>query len=209
MGAGGVLPLPRGRAPDNHLRPPGGIIRIAHRGCAATGYNRHVRELRPAGNDPSFLLKALSEAAGEVRRAFFSLDHAALLLPGEGFDDCWCLLAVAVHLRDIERETIGQFEAMVAFRDPAIPHVDMDTPPPFESYAEEDEDDVLGEFHHLRRETAYLLWDLSPHEWERGGIHPYRGRITVLDLARGLYQHDLEHLWQVRRMADLLAKGRS
>lgn len=168
-----------------------------------------MRELQQAGDDPSFLLKALSEAAGEVRRAFMGLDREALLRTGEGFDDAWCLLAIAVHLRDIEREMLGQFEAMLAFRDPAIPHVDMDTPPLQEGYVGEDEEEVLAEFHHLRQETSYLLWDISRREWERGGIHPYRGRITVLDLARDLYRHDLEHLWQVRRMADGLAKGRS
>lgn len=164
-----------------------------------------MRELRQAGNDPAFLLKALSEAAGEMRRAFFTISRSDLLRPGDGFDDCWCLMAVAVHLRDIERETLGQFEAMLALREPSIPHVDMDTPPTEDEFAGEDEEEVLAEFHNLRRETSYLLWDLAPREWERAGIHPYRGRVTVLDLARDLYQHDLEHLWQIRRMADGLA----
>ncbi len=167
-----------------------------------------MRELRQAGDDAAFLLKALSEAAGEVRSAFLPLGREALLRPGEGFDDAWCLLAVAVHLRDIERETQGQLEAMLSLREPAIPHVDMDAPPLFAEFAGEDEEVVLDEFHHLRRETAYLLWDISPNEWKRAGIHPYRGRVTVLDLARELYRHDLEHLWQVRRMAGRLAKER-
>jgi len=31
--------------------------------------------------------------------------------------------------------------------------------------------------------------------------------VTVLELAREMYQHDLEHLWQARRMMDRLAAG--
>ena len=34
--------------------------------------------------------------------------------------------------------------------------------------------------------------------------HPYRGRVTLLELTREMYQHDLEHLWQTRRMIEAL-----
>jgi hypothetical protein len=43
-----------------------------------------------------------------------------------------------------------------------------------------------------------------PGEWERAGMDPYRGRMTVLEIARETYRHDLEHLWQARRMMDAL-----
>jgi hypothetical protein len=66
-------------------------------------------------------------------------------------------------------------------------------------------EELLEEFHYLRRRTTYTLWDIDERDWQRGGIHPYRGRLTVLDLAREAYRHDLEHLWQSRRMIDQLA----
>jgi hypothetical protein len=165
-----------------------------------------MREVRQAGYDPAFLLKALSEAAGELRRAFHGLNRAELLRPGEGFDDCWCLLSIAVHLRDVEEDAGEQFELMLDRREPDLRHVDLDAIPIEFEYLDADEDDALSDFRQLRRETSYLLWDLTPKAWERGGLHPYRGRITVLDFARDLYQHDLEHLWQVRRMFDRLAR---
>ena len=37
-------------------------------------------------------------------------------------------------------------------------------------------------------------------EWHKPAIHPYRGEITIETIARELAQHDLEHLWQVRRL---------
>ena len=48
----------------------------------------------------------------------------------------------------------------------------------------------------------YLLWSADERDWARVGLHPYRGEVTLLDLVRDLYQHDLEHLWQAKRMAE-------
>jgi hypothetical protein len=84
----------------------------------------------------------------------------------------------------------------------------MDDIPFAEDYDEADDEELLDEFHYFRRRTTYLLWDLGEEEWTRGGMHPYRGRITVMDIARELYQHDLEHLWQARRIVDAKAGSR-
>lgn len=165
--------------------------------------------MRQAGTDPSFLLKALGEASGELRQALHGLPRRALLAPGAGQDDGWCLLALAVHVRDVELGVHGQFETILRRRgEPAIPHVDIDNIPFPEDLEGEDEDEVLEEFHYYRRQTAYTLWDCAESDWERAGISPYRGRMTILELTRDLYQHDLGHLWQARRMVDALAAAR-
>lgn len=161
-----------------------------------------VQQLRQAGTDPSFLLKALSEASGELRHVIYGLSRRELLRPGQGLDEDWCLLSLAVHMRECERGTNRQLEAILASRHADIPNVDLDDIPLLEDYEDEDEDDVLEEFHYLRRATAYTLWDLSEREWSRSGEHPYRGQVSVAELARELYRHDLEHLWQARRMID-------
>jgi hypothetical protein len=167
-----------------------------------------MREVRQAGSDPAFLVKAVSEAAGELQRALFGVRRRELLLPGEGFDDCWCLLSVAVHMRDTERGLLEQLRALLSTRDGTLPHVDIDGVPIEADYASDDADDVLEEFHRLRRRTTYLLWDLSSRDWERSGLHPFRGRMTLLEIVREIYQHDLEHLWQVRRMIESRAGAR-
>ena len=159
-----------------------------------------MRYVRQAGSDPSFLLKALSEASGEFRREYRGLSRRDLLQPGSRPDDGWCLLALAVHARDTERGVIGQVEAIIRRREPRLRYVDFDNIPFPDEYTDADEDDVLEEFHDLRQRLAYTLWELDSDDWERAGAHPYRGRTTLLDLARETYQHDLEHLWQVRRM---------
>jgi hypothetical protein len=161
-----------------------------------------MQYVRQAGSDPSFLLKALSEGSGELRRSLYGLRRRELLRPSSGDDEGWCLLAIPFHMLQVERGVSGQFERMLSAREPEIRHVDLDDIPFREDYAEADDDELLEEFHYMRRRTSYLLWDLDSPDWERGAIHPYRGRLTILELTRELYQHDLEHLWQARRMLD-------
>ena len=164
-----------------------------------------MQYVRQAGSDPSFLLKALSESSGELRHAMYGIPRHLLLEPGDGFDDAWCLLGIAVHMRDVEAGFLKQLEAIVEARADEIPHVGLDDVPLREDFEDEDEDEVLEQFHYYRRHSNYVLWDLTPGQWERGGTHPYRGKLTITDLAREMYRHDLEHLWQVQRMIEALA----
>ncbi len=165
-----------------------------------------MRFVRQAGSDPSFLLKALSEASGELRQALYGVRRSGLLAPGQRPDEDWTLLGLACHMRDVEMGVNEQMSVILGRRgEPEIPHVDIDDIPFREDYEDEDEDEVAEEFGYYRRQTAYMLWDISERDWERAGLHPYRGRMSIMDLVRELYQHDLEHLWQARRMVDALA----
>ena len=165
-----------------------------------------MRYVRQAGSDPSFLLKALGESSGDLRRSIDGLSRIELLRTGEGFDEDWCLLAIAVHLRDTEEGILEQVEAILSGREPEIRHVDLDDIPLPDVYRDADEDRVLDEFQFYRRHTTYTLWDLPERHWERAGLHPYRGKLTIMEIAREAYQHDLEHLWQARRMLDAMTR---
>lgn len=164
-----------------------------------------MRYVREAGSDPSFLLKALNEAYGELRGMFYGVSSQRMLLRrGQGVDEDWNLLAIAVHLRDTARGVQEQLEAITTDYEPEISNVDFDDIPILDEIRDEDEDQILDDFHYHRRHSTYLLWDLLPSEWEKCGIHPYRGRLSILEIARDTYQHDLEHLWQARRMVEAL-----
>ena len=47
-----------------------------------------------------------------------------------------------------------------------------------------------------------LLQELSPEQWERGGTHLGRGRLTLCEWAGRLANHDDNHLDQLRRAVD-------
>ena len=60
----------------------------------------------------------------------------------------------------------------------------------------------MDEFGVQRQQTVYLLWSLDAEDWERGGRHPYIGDMSVTRIAREMNEHDLAHLWQLRRLCD-------
>jgi hypothetical protein len=167
-----------------------------------------VQYVRRAGSDPSFLLKAMSEAGGELRSLLAGQPLGALLEPGERPDEDWCLMGIAFHMKDVEQRVMQQLRPMVMYQDPEIPHVDFDDIPFRTDYEFEDDEDLMDAFYYYRRRTTYMLWDLDMADWERRGIHPYRGPISVTDIARDLYQHDLEHMWQARRMVEAQMRAR-
>jgi hypothetical protein len=142
-----------------------------------------------------------------VQRTLESVPRRALHRAGDGFDDQWCLLSIGVHLRDIENRLLESYELLTGRREPRLRAIDFDDIPLEADYRNADADDVAAEFHYLRRHSVYMLWELDRRDWQRAGTHPYLGRMTLLDLVRRAYEHDLEHLWQARRMLDRLASA--
>jgi hypothetical protein len=44
-----------------------------------------------------------------------------------------------------------------------------------------------------------LLRGLKPEQWDRGGIHPSRGRLSIKDFVAIMAAHDENHFEQLRR----------
>ena len=166
-----------------------------------------MRYVRQAGSDPSFLLKALGEAAGELQRSFYGVPERELQREAAPPDDGWCLLAIPFHALQVEKGVQAQIQTILSSRRGDLRNVDMDDIPFREDFIEEDVEELVEEFHYLRRRSTYLLWDIDERDWNRTAEHPYRGQISVLQIAREMYQHDLEHLWQARRILDRMAAG--
>jgi hypothetical protein len=69
-------------------------------------------------------------------------------------------------------------------------------------YRRNDTQEALSTFEQRRGETLAFLRELKPPQWERGGIHPVRGRMTVKDFVALIAWHDDNHLDQLRRALD-------
>ena len=65
-------------------------------------------------------------------------------------------------------------------------------------YRRNDPREALTAFGRRRGETLAFLGRLDPAEWQRGGLHPTRGRLTMDDYAAALAAHDASHLAQLR-----------
>ena len=153
-----------------------------------------------------WIFKALREAGDELIDQFYGASEKELR--GRPEDDEWSLKEIAGHLRDNEELVLEQIRLMAGEEEPPLPARDVDALPLERDYRSADVQELLGAFAGLRRQTYRLLSSLAPEDWGRCGRHPYRGEVTIAQIARELAEHDLGHLWQARRLKETLRRGR-
>jgi len=154
-----------------------------------------------------WMLKALHEAADELQSQLLGFSEEDLCrrpAPGE-----WSLKEIAAHLRDAEACFLERLRLIVSQDEPDLPDIDVDAYVLEQDYQSLDLYEVLLEFSRLRQRSSSLLWSLEPSEWEREGLHPYRGRLSIMQVARDMNEHDLSHLWQARRLRRQIEEERA
>jgi hypothetical protein len=152
------------------------------------------------GGEQEFLLKALREAGDQLLEELLELGEAGLRL--RPAPDQWSPQEVLGHLRDALALARQQVQAVLDGQ--PLPHRDLEELAQEGGYSQQDSGTLLQEMASQRRQLLHLLWSLSDEDWQRRGRHPLRGPVTIAQLVRELAQHDLEHLWQVRRLKALL-----
>ncbi len=154
----------------------------------------------PEYDAKSWLLKALRETAHAMESLLWNVeDSAAGCRPEE---DEWSCKELAAHMVEMERRYIDRLERMVRLDEPRIDPFDADSIDMQPLAEDVSVFDLMDEFAVLRRQSVYLLWSLDDTDWHRRGIHPYLGPMTITDAAREMNEHDLAHLWQLRRLCD-------
>jgi DinB family protein len=112
----------------------------------------------------------------------------------------WAPVEVLAHLLDSEELFFLRFQTILAMTEPALYEAG-----PADRWAQErqylryDGKEALAAFRTRRGETLELLVGLAAGDWERGAIHPARGRMTIDTLVSIMAWHDDNHLEQFTR----------
>lgn len=131
----------------------------------------------------------------------------------------WSPAEIACHLRDVEELFQTRYHTILGAEEPAIfvlgagaaqlapwgvggavSHpLDPDRWAEDRQYARQDGAQALAAFRRRRAEVVALLSGLGPGQWERGGVHLGRGRLTLRQWVASHAAHDDNHLDQMRR----------
>ncbi|MEX2145526.1 MAG: DinB family protein [Candidatus Rokuibacteriota bacterium] len=112
----------------------------------------------------------------------------------------WAPVEVLAHLLDSEELFAARFEAILTMTEPALYKAG-----PADRWAEErqylryDAHAALAAFRARRGESLALLVGLAAGDWERGAVHPARGRMTIDTLVSVMAWHDDNHHEQLTR----------
>jgi uncharacterized damage-inducible protein DinB len=114
----------------------------------------------------------------------------------------WSAKEVVCHVRDIEESFMMRFLSIMAMDDPKFLPVEPDRWAVERQYQRNDVPEALAALKTRREETLRFFRGLKPEQWERGGIHATRGRMTIKDFAELMAWHDDNHLDQLKRALD-------
>ena len=114
----------------------------------------------------------------------------------------WSGKEVVCHLRDTEESFMIRFQSVMAMDEPKFLPVEPDRWAIERQYARNDVQEALAAFKTRRDEALAFLRGLKPEQWQRGGIHATRGKMTVKDFVELMAWHDDNHLDQLTRALD-------
>ena len=160
----------------------------------------------PEYDQKAWLLKALRETSHAMEGLLWEADEATFEVRD---GDEWSVRDLACHVALMEQGFVERLEAIISLagmvKEVHIPAFDGDTVVAPEHWSELTTFELMEEFEGQRQRSVYLLWSLDERDWDLTGRHPYLGPLSVLQCAREMNEHDLSHLWQLRRLCDQTA----
>ena len=115
----------------------------------------------------------------------------------------WAAKEIVCHLRDAEESFKTRFEQVLLMdTDPPLTGPGADRVADDRQYLRNDTTEAVAAFRRSRQETLELFGKLTPPQWDKGAIHPVRGRITMDGFLALMAWHDDNHLDQLARALD-------
>jgi DinB superfamily len=115
----------------------------------------------------------------------------------------WAPVEVICHVRDTEELFGDRVAAILSMHEPVLPPAGpSDRWADERQYRRHDAATALAHFRRRRGESLETLVALSPSDWQRGGEHPTRGRLSIDLLVALMASHDDNHLEQLTRAVE-------
>ncbi|MEI8189233.1 MAG: DinB family protein [candidate division NC10 bacterium] len=117
----------------------------------------------------------------------------------------WSMLESACHLRDVEEIFVARYGKISNHDRPQLRMINQDELAAKLRYNQDDLALVLKQFQRLRAESVAILGALAAQSWQRVGVHPKRGDVSIAWTAEHQVEHDANHLGQIRALREQFA----
>ncbi len=116
--------------------------------------------------------------------------------------DDWSILEVCCHMRDYAEIEGQRIRLLVEEDGPTLVPWDQETLAQERNYPGEDPRRLRISLRAFWGGLAYQLEGLSDEQWERGGVHPEIGPVTVRSRAELEVEHARQHLEQLKAIQE-------
>jgi uncharacterized damage-inducible protein DinB len=121
----------------------------------------------------------------------------------------WSIIEILAHLAVTEQVFLTRYAMMANTDKPALAGVDNDELAAKLKFHERDISDTLKELKRLRADTLTLLRALPQKNWQRIGIDPERGEITIEGMTKIHADHDSSHAAEIRALKERFGKAQA
>ncbi|MDO8615160.1 MAG: DinB family protein [Dehalococcoidia bacterium] len=142
------------------------------------------------------IITLLRQAPDDVEAACRGLSNDQLRRPPQAEGE-WSLLEIVCHLRDSAAEEGLRVRRLVEDDNPTLVSYDQDAWAVERNYQGEDPQKALTGLRAFLAGLAYQLEHLPDEAWERSGVHPESGPVTVRSRAEMEVEHARAHLAQM------------
>ncbi|HEV8584704.1 MAG TPA: DinB family protein [Methylomirabilota bacterium] len=142
-------------------------------------------------------IKRLERTADELAAATRGATDTALSRRPDAKN--WAAKEVVCHLRDTEEGFLTRFTTIMATDNPPLAGPDPDRWAEERQYLRNDAAEAVAAFRRRREDSLAFMKKLAPGDWERGGVHPIRGKVTLDGFLTLMAWHDDNHLDQLKR----------
>jgi len=148
-------------------------------------------------------LSILERTPGLLRAWLAGLPDAWVL--GNGDEDTWSPYHVVGHLIHGERRDWIERTEIILYGEGKKEFEPFDRFAQFEASKGKSLDELLATFEELRERNLEKLqaFDLDPSDYQKTGIHPELGTVTLGQLLATWVAHDLNHIGQI---AEVMAR---
>ena len=146
-------------------------------------------------------LERLTRTAAQLTAAVKGRPETVMARRPDGKN--WAPKEIVCHLRDTEEAFGARFEQILAMDvDPKLGAPTADRWAEERQYLRNDALEAIAAFRTRREDNLATLRALTPAQWNKGALHPVRGRMTLDTFLTLMAWHDDNHLDQLARALD-------